>query len=342
MRFLNVTMEESKSVSVSELEEEYSILNDRLLQAEKKEKDVLDKYNKCKQDLNDYITKNGIYNTLNDDLTTYKKLGDKNNSILADKIAGLERIKKENSIHIPDDFGDECVYPDEFFEDLRNIFKKLKFIIEDKKQMCKKVVYSLLKKHNLNVPVNHTIPDSTVTTSVILADIAKTANIDEDNLSVVWTMSTISKVLFQHFELDSFDIISTIIPKYIVPTKRRDHRKSFLDAYHTIKAEKEYEKYPFNKWFDDFKNRLAIEFLQNKEIIEFANKLHDVANDIYALHKLARAYPNIPEIVRIGKDDVMNTKYGKFFIEGLNNENVSFTVFPGFVIDSQIERCYVV
>lgn len=105
--------------------------------------------------------------------------------------------------------------------------------------------------------------------------------------------------------------------------------------YHYIKANKPYEKYPFDFWFEDFKKRLTVEFQENEKIIKFADdNLSDVANDIYALHKLTRAYPNIPEIVYIVNGDNMNQKYGQFFFEELNNNVVSFTIFPGFVIDS--------
>lgn len=91
-------------------------------------------------------------------------------------------------VYIPDDFEHKCVYPNEFFEDLRNIFKNLKSIIESKNHICKIADCLPLKMCKLIVPIN----------------------IDKNKLSIAWTISTISQLLFQHFEIDSFEIIPIV------------------------------------------------------------------------------------------------------------------------------------
>lgn len=164
-------------------------------------------------------------------------------------------------------------------------------------------------------------------------------------------VATLSKELFSNFQCDSFDNVSTLIPDANTAAAQTARRQRFASLFHVIvqSADEDFTSPDFEQWFQAWKTRVFALWKRGKWPL-FTKKSQDalkrIAKLVWSLHKLIRAYPTPPELIRFGAHSMSLQEYCEPFLNGQQGSAsargvVVLTAFPGFLINETVIKCKV-
>jgi hypothetical protein len=188
--------------------------------------------------------------------------------------------------------------------------------------------------------------------------------------------ASMSIELFQHFESETFDSASTVIPTSVAFEARVARRKSMKQRHDRILSTKlsllEQSEEGFGLWFNALRTRLHRIWLQvaiggtgnhaewsklfEAKDADTGPHLLEVCKQVWALHKLKMAYPYEPELIRFapgeslkGRANLFTSRFNREDCEerevkppsdaALEEYSVYCTLFPGYMLDDVVERC---
>jgi hypothetical protein len=290
-------------------------------------------------------------------------------SILKAKLdAALEQQKAlEARVHVPGTHkSSEPASPTLFFNHLEITFKEGRCYIS----VVERLIRSSLQKSEI------------VARLIAHATNGKCSAADAPPLTSYFihalVLGSLQRELFAYFESDTFDATSTNIPLSVDAEERKRNRhemKKQFDAILSIRASDLLTSDPaFALWFNNLRCRLQQAWCGSST--ETSAETHDLwttcfevagadssryllnlARFVWGLHKLARAYPLQPEIIRFAsghqvvpmlcdsyynKDEDEENDQDPPTAEKLMQAVVYTTVFPGFQLDNIPSKCNVV
>lgn len=167
--------------------------------------------------------------------------------------------------------------------------------------------------------------------------------------------SILSRTLFLHFESRTFNSNGSFQPTHDKETERKEYARRYHEIHGSSTAELLSRDPYFTEWYQGVKKRLTQVLVPQGHTFRFLDspQLQELCKNVWSLHKLVWAFPNPPEMIRFDSGDTVNPNLCRsYFNEVMDVERgvdntvpkngaVVYMVFPGFLLDTTIEKAEV-